>query len=1458
MRLAAVLAVVLLASALPSALALGSESPAGASSYIVLLKDQRSHDASLATRAVYETQIEALVAQRTPLVRTWADLSEPTVLELSSRIDALLGEMRVRIAADASRLHAPTRTAVESYVGEIGGVVTYRSPLLNLLAVRLPDDRVDLLRAHPLVASVEPDLAVDFALDISVPATGAPSFWGGGFTGGPFELVVPDTGVDASHPALVARISDAQTFHDAARFQGDYADNFSTTDDLHGHGTHIAGIVASQDATYRGVAYGMLGVINAKFGYLTNVGGGRGIESDSMKAMDWAILTAGGDVLSLSFGGGPNDNGESGWGRYMDALVDDLGIPVSVAAGNGGPGGGTLGIPATSYNIMTVGAIDDQNTVSRADDAIAAFSSRGPTGDNRQKPDIAAPGSSIVSAAHDWEVAPDFVAFWGTSMAAPHVGAGFLLYTHAAGAPSFPARSKAVFLNTAQDLGAAGWDTAYGWGSMDLAQAWTYRNAVVEGRADEGVPVFYRISGAISDRVTLVWQKHVVYNGISYPNTFYALNNLDLNLYDELGGNRIDQSARTRDNVEQVEFPSATTAIAKVFVVGALGGVPDEPFALAAKVTPVALAPPSLAVSLSAPSQVDSGQTFVVTANVTNTGGLRVSTATVTLTLPGGVTLVSGANPASLGGIPAGTTRTATWTVTSSQVGTHAISAGATASAWEETYVGNGGPIQVTVRDVSPPLILNHGAVPSPQNVGGVVNVSAAITDNVGVTGAWVSIVDPLGGDLGNASMLLDPITSRHYYARPYAVLGRYDYTLWTRDAAGNFASASGAFQIADLEAPVLAGATASPNPQEVHFSVNVTAAATDNVGVWIAYLEVADPLGGSTNVTMSRVGTTVYLERAYDLVGVHTYVLSVRDAAWNWASTSGAFTIRDTTAPLADGGPDRMVEAGTTVLFDASNSTDNVGIVSYAWSLVDGGPVTYVGVTATHRFLNIGSFVVTLTVRDAAGNTATDAFTVFVVDARPPDISDVRADPPVQDVGGTVRISAVVYDEFGLAGVWVRVVDPTGGAINVTMTPSGGRYANALTYRLKGSHLFEIWASDRNNNWASARGAFEIADLSPPVVTATAASPQDVFAPVDVTATVVENDALAGVTLTVRDPFGTVVAEAPMTVSGGTWRGTFTPSVLGVHAITVWATDVSGNLGKGLAAVLAVDREPPTITANVPGSVEVLGSVDFDLAIADNLGAFVASLEVKSPSGASLGNRTLFGGSPYSLTHRFDDLGPFPWRVYAVDPSGNAAVAAGVIQVVDSQPPVADAGPDRTVLQGTFVPLDGSGSSDNFGIESYTWTFTANGRAQTLRAVRETFAFRQAGSVTVRLIVTDFAGHTAEDTATITVAPADTDADGMTDDEEATRGTNPNVADTDADGQVDGSDADPLAGDLNPVRLFSSWWGVLLLFLIFLVILAAGIRRRRKGMEPTPPTVRARSPPRPPPELPLPPPPTD
>jgi len=87
---------------------------------------------------------------------------------------------------------------------------------------------------------------------------------------------------------------------------------------------------------------------------------------------------------------------------------------------------------------------------------------------------------------------------------------------------------------------------------------------------------------------------------------------------------------------------------------------------------------------------------------------------------------------------------------------------------------------------------------------------------------------------------------------------------------------------------------------------------------------------------------------------------------------------LSDITKPVANAGSNQTVYVGATITFDAGGSSDNIGIVSYEWDFGDG--TTGTGKTANHTYANSGTYIVTLTVKDAAGNSDTDSITVTVL----------------------------------------------------------------------------------------------------------------------------------------------------------------------------------------------------------------------------------------------------------------------------------------------------------------------------------------------------------------------------------------------------------------------------------------------------------------------------------------------
>jgi serine protease AprX len=102
-------------------------------------------------------------------------------------------------------------------------------------------------------------------------------------------------------------------------------------------------------------------------------------------------------VVNLSYG---TDSSQKWSEDPLNLAVERLwraGVLVVAGAGNRGEGGSKIDKPADDPHVLTVGAADTRDTTGTADDVVAPFSSRGPTGEGIAKPDLVAPGVNLVS-----------------------------------------------------------------------------------------------------------------------------------------------------------------------------------------------------------------------------------------------------------------------------------------------------------------------------------------------------------------------------------------------------------------------------------------------------------------------------------------------------------------------------------------------------------------------------------------------------------------------------------------------------------------------------------------------------------------------------------------------------------------------------------------------------------------------------------------------------------------------------------------------------------------------------------------------------------------------------------------------------------------------------------------------------------------------------------------------------
>ncbi|MDP9393514.1 MAG: S8 family serine peptidase [Actinomycetota bacterium] len=388
------------------------------------------------------------------------------------------------------------QVAAREAVARWGGKVTARLGIIDAHVAQVPARAVSRLAADPSVSWVVPDRSVTLShtssTDMSVGPTSlhhivetvrAKQVWGAGFTGAGVDVAVLDSGVvpvdGLRAPGKVVNGPDL-SFESGAQDLRHL--------DTYGHGTHMAGIIAGRDdavsTPVRSVGHeDFVGVapdarvVNLK---LADSSGATDV-SQVIAAIDWVVQhgRTGGlniRVINLSFG-------TDGVQDYrLDPLAHAVeeawrrGVVVVAAAGNDGYGDAKMNNPAYDPYVIAVAGGDGRGTVEPEDDLVAAWSSRG---DGTRRPDLVAPGSSVVSLrdpgssldlAHSGaRVGERFFRGSGTSQAAAVVsGAAALLLQQR---PQLtPDQVKALLTSSARPLPLAD-PAAQGAGMLDVKAA---------------------------------------------------------------------------------------------------------------------------------------------------------------------------------------------------------------------------------------------------------------------------------------------------------------------------------------------------------------------------------------------------------------------------------------------------------------------------------------------------------------------------------------------------------------------------------------------------------------------------------------------------------------------------------------------------------------------------------------------------------------------------------------------------------------------------------------------------------------------------------------------------------------------------------------------------------------------------------------------------------------------------
>jgi serine protease AprX len=362
-------------------------------------------------------------------------------------------------------------------VGAVGGKAGREVKLINAIGARMTAAAAMRLAAFPQVHAVSLNGKVaprvnKASLKAFTNSVGAMQAWKDhGATGKGIGVAVVDTGIAGDLPDFrlsrtnkLSRVRVSAVVNDAATNPGDQ----------YGHGTHIAGLIAGN-----GVARDMNDDLRGDFvgvapqAHLINIKAsddhGRTSVLDVIYGIQFAVDHKDAyniRVLNLSLS---STTAESYRTDPLAAAAEAAwfkGIVVVAAAGNAGSAPDAVQYaPGNDPFIISVGAVKDQDTVSVADDKLADWSSRGKTQDGHVKPEVLAPGASMISTLapnSDFEtmcpecvVSKEYFQAGGTSMAAA-VASGTVALLLQKRPNLTPNQVKALLISSARNVPGVG------------------------------------------------------------------------------------------------------------------------------------------------------------------------------------------------------------------------------------------------------------------------------------------------------------------------------------------------------------------------------------------------------------------------------------------------------------------------------------------------------------------------------------------------------------------------------------------------------------------------------------------------------------------------------------------------------------------------------------------------------------------------------------------------------------------------------------------------------------------------------------------------------------------------------------------------------------------------------------------------------------------------------------------
>lgn len=463
---------------------------------------------------------------------------------------------------------------------------------------------------------------------------------------------------------------------------------------------------------------------------------------------------------------------------------------------------------------------------------------------------------------------------------------------------------------------------------------------------------------------------------------------------------------------------------------------------------------------------------------------------------------------------------------------------------------------------------------------------------------------------------------------------------------------------------------------------------------------------------------------------GAFEVTLNVTDAVGNWDADMIQVVVKDNTSPIANSGPDVVIDEGSIFIFNGSASTDNVAIVNWTWTFFDGEMLVLHGINPSYHFNTPGIFIIILNVSDAEGLWDIDSMNITVLDITLP-FADAGLNQTV-DEGSLVTFNGSRSSDNVAVVNWTwTFID----MIPITL------YGVSPSYRFDNAGTFEVMlrVEDDAGNLNNDTVQVVVIDTELPLADAG----PDQYCNMGDTIVLNGNRSSDNVGVVFwKWSFHDGINNALIDGVWFEWKFL----VPGLYLITLNVSDAAGNWDVDTLLVTVNDTEDPVAVAGQDQIVDMGIRVFFNASgSSDNVK--IIRYEWSFNDGT---NDVILEGIIQNWTFTIPKIYTISLTVY--DEAGNFHIDSMNVTVNDSRAPVADAGPDLSIKVGEVLRFDGSGSSDNVGITNYSWSFTHDGKDVVLYGIDPVFIFTISGDYIVTLEVRDGNGNVGEDTIEITV----------------------------------------------------------------------------------------------------------